>query len=287
MSDIAFQQSESHADEDENYFVSMTDMMVGILFIFIILLMVFALNFRQQTEKSEDQIKKLETAAEAAQSVNAKLREIQKDVRSEIDSISAADRVRTELLEEIQAKLKDQGLIVTIDPVSGVVRLGDNAINFPRRVAALDDVASQRVAILARVLADVLPKYTGTAGDLPAHLETVFIEGHTDSTGVDRDNWTLSTERAVNTFRGLSEAEPSLRTLLNSADTEVLSVAGYASTRPIRDFSDDDGRQRRIDLRFVMDTNNLERLRGVLELTDTMKSQLEFLQKSLDDVSVH
>ena len=34
----------SHTEEDENYFVSMTDMMVGILFIFIIMLMVFALT---------------------------------------------------------------------------------------------------------------------------------------------------------------------------------------------------------------------------------------------------
>ena len=38
-------------EEEENYFVSMTDLMVGMLFIFIIMLMAFALNFRDAQDK--------------------------------------------------------------------------------------------------------------------------------------------------------------------------------------------------------------------------------------------
>jgi chemotaxis protein MotB len=34
-------------EEKESYFVSMTDLMVGLLFIFIIMLMVFALQYRE------------------------------------------------------------------------------------------------------------------------------------------------------------------------------------------------------------------------------------------------
>ena len=41
-----------HGEGGENYFVSMTDMMVGMLFLFIILLMVFALNYRVGDEDS-------------------------------------------------------------------------------------------------------------------------------------------------------------------------------------------------------------------------------------------
>ena len=37
--------------EEENYFVSMTDLMVGLVFVFIILLMYFALQF-QETERA-------------------------------------------------------------------------------------------------------------------------------------------------------------------------------------------------------------------------------------------
>lgn len=37
--------------DEENYFVSMTDMMVGLVFIFIIMLMYFALQFQDITDK--------------------------------------------------------------------------------------------------------------------------------------------------------------------------------------------------------------------------------------------
>lgn len=37
--------------EEENYFVSMTDLMVGLVFVFIILLMYFALQFQDVTEE--------------------------------------------------------------------------------------------------------------------------------------------------------------------------------------------------------------------------------------------
>ena len=36
--------------DEENYFVSMTDMMVGLVFIFIIMLMYFALQFQDITD---------------------------------------------------------------------------------------------------------------------------------------------------------------------------------------------------------------------------------------------
>ena len=39
-------------EEDESYFISMTDLMVGLLFIFIIMLMVFALQYREAERKN-------------------------------------------------------------------------------------------------------------------------------------------------------------------------------------------------------------------------------------------
>jgi hypothetical protein len=39
-------------EEDESYFISMTDLMVGLLFIFIIMLMVFALQYREAERKT-------------------------------------------------------------------------------------------------------------------------------------------------------------------------------------------------------------------------------------------
>ncbi len=89
------------------------------------------------------------------------------------------------------------------------------------------------------MLAHILPVYSPcpAVADGPclsrsrAYVETAFIEGHTDSTGLDTNNWDLSTKRAVNTFRELIVAAPDLRRILKRPGSEVLSVSGYASTR--------------------------------------------------------
>ncbi|TIV83649.1 MAG: hypothetical protein E5V64_07170 [Mesorhizobium sp.] len=283
MSDMTSALGDPHVEEEENYFISMTDMMVGVLFIFIILLMVFAANFRQQTQTSEEQIKQLKQAAEVARQVTSRVGELRDRVTSEIRVLNESDEVRTKLLVDIRDALRSKGLNVTIDAESGVVRLGENAINFGLGRAELNATAGQRVDTLAAVLAQVLPNYTSRSDVQAASLETMFIEGHTDAAGNDEDNWPLSTARAVNTFRRLVSKEPMLRTLRNDQGTEILSVAGYSSTRQIKGVADDG--QRRIDLRFVMSTNSMERLRDVLRLTERMDEQLQNLRSQLDKVS--
>ena len=60
--------------EEESYFVSMTDMMVGLLFIFILMLMYFALQYQKTTEQ-----------------------------------LTNANQTRGEILVKIEKSLKDQG----------------------------------------------------------------------------------------------------------------------------------------------------------------------------------
>lgn len=283
MSDIGSAEIDHHAEEDENYFISMTDMMVGILFVFIILLMVFAMNFREQTDTSQERMDRLR---EVAETVAREVQRLQRQVEDEISSASAATALTQELLEELRKRLVDQGLAVEVDLRSGVLRLGEDAINFATNSADLDGVAAANVDKLARVLADVLPDYTPEGGEKPAFIETVFIEGHTDERGLPERNWELSTQRAVNTFWRLVQHEPYLLALRNRAGTPVLSAAGYASARPIpgvdpRDYD----RHRRIDLRFVLDTDT-SGLKDVMELTDKMQEHLDRLQRAVEEANV-
>jgi chemotaxis protein MotB len=144
------------------------------------------------------------------------------------------------------------------------------------------------------VLERVLPRFAACrAGDDQATctaiktptVETVFIEGHTDTTGVpdlkdrDRRNWELSTERAVATYREIVQQTPVLRQLRNQQGEEIISVSGYSSTRPIdpREVRDAWEKNRRIDLRFVMETDTKEGLRHILDLTNAMKSEIDHL----------
>ncbi len=276
------------AEEGENYFISMTDMMVGVLFIFIIMLMVFALDFRSKTDVQEN-------AIDVAREVARKLDEIQNRTRNEVATLDAARETRRRLLNDLRRELQSEGLDVEIDEVSGVLRLTEEAVRFRSDDSQLRDPplgnSRSNVGRIARVLARVLPAYTACRGEAAAFncrtqtastVETVFIEGHTDIMGDDGRNWQLSTERAVNTYRELIAIAPELRMLRNQRRDEIISVSGYSSTRPIDSTNTRAARDknRRIDLRFVMEVDARERLREVLRLTDEMRGQIERLTRA-------
>jgi len=222
-------------EEQESYFVSMADMMVGLLFVFIILLLYFALQFRQTAH-----------------------------------DLSSAEQSRATILKRLDEQLRDHGLAVSIDTGSGVLRLPEDVL-FDVGRADLNPRGRQAVVVLGQALANVLPCYTypRPARGCPAtrqHVDAIFIEGHTDSDpmagqGLIRDNLDLSVIRATNTFRALVAATPALATMSNrtpgqGAPQPILSVSGYGADRPVDASGTPDAkrRNRRIDLRFLMAT---------------------------------
>jgi outer membrane protein OmpA-like peptidoglycan-associated protein len=200
---MAFSESAGAQDhgEGENYFVSMTDMMVGMLFIFIIMLMSFALLFRQQTDATKaTQTSKIEHAND----IEARLTELEKRITQQINRVREATLLRQKLLRDIDALLRREDLIVQVDESNGVLHLTEDTIRFQQNDASLNERARQNVGKIARVLARVLPAYLSCARAQPltqcqnqtsASIETVFIEGHTDTVGQDDQNWALSAQR--------------------------------------------------------------------------------------------
>jgi flagellar motor protein MotB len=221
--------------QDDSYFASFTDMLVGILFIFIILLVLVATNFQSQQNQS----------------------------RQATESITKMIESRNAVLQEMSRSLKESGVQVELDLEQGILRLPESIL-FD---LGSDQVNSQgKIALqkLAHVLASYLPclgiadKQLQTKCDClhlksKGNLEAVLIEGHTDHIGSDTgyDNWGLSARRAITVFRELIATRPVLdRGIMNSQNVPVLGVSGYESRRPV---SDTNLRQnRRIDLRFIM-----------------------------------
>ncbi|WP_340671092.1 OmpA family protein [Bradyrhizobium ottawaense] len=280
--------SDSHAD-GENYFISMTDMMVGMLFIFIILLMSFALLFRQQTDvqvrKTHVQSKKIEVA----ESVGRELDQTELRIRKRLDEIREASELRLRLLHEVRNQLSREGLTVEISPSGDVLRLTEAAVLFPVNHFALLGDAKKNVEKIARVLSRVLPAYSmcprsrvqfACRNSDQASVETVFIEGHTDETGNDDQNWSLSAQRAASTYRELIAVAPELRRIVNRRDEEILSISGYSSTRPVDPSRSAAawGKNRRIDLRFVMDTDPTSGLEDVRALLQKMRAAIQELK---------
>lgn len=227
-----------HAVEEENYFVSMSDMMAGLVFIFVILMMYYALQIQDVT-----------------------------------DQLTGANQTRTEILKQLEQTLKEKGVDVTIDTQNGVLRLPDSIL-FDSGRPDLKPEGKVAVALLAEALADVLPCYTNrnaapssecSKENPKAHwVESVYVEGHTDAdryagSGALRDNWDLSVVRATNTYRALVETNQGLAQLCSRKAVRgkceaILSVSGYGPERPIAVGTDESSKRsnRRIDLRLVM-----------------------------------
>jgi chemotaxis protein MotB len=110
--------SEFHATEEEheeeNYFISMTDMMVGMLFLFIIMLMMFALNFKKGDDASE-RIRKcllsvVEENAKVSKEINEKIENVQKAIEEPLKALELAADQRQRLLSDLKDSLNAKGI---------------------------------------------------------------------------------------------------------------------------------------------------------------------------------
>lgn len=223
-----------HAVEEENYFVSMTDMMVGLIFVFLIMLMYYALQF--QSEKTR------------------------------LDS----SKTRLQALQDIERVIETKLQIdVYVDEDAGVLRLPQELL-FATGQASLSGEGQSSAAALSDALAAVLPCYASRGGDrstcrpgLPEHyVESAYIEGHTDDepaagVGCLEDNLALSACRSVATFRAVVSRNRELASVCterNGQCSPVLSVSGYGENRPVPGLESaaDKAANRRIDLRLIM-----------------------------------
>lgn len=256
-------------DEDENYFVSLTDLMTGVVFIFVILLCAFAFHYRTAqrsadlAQRSAEMAKKEAIEAKASAAAEARAAEIARasalEKARKIEALTQLLRQRDvalrEVLERLVVQLAQEGVRVQLDPANGVLRLPDDLL-FDPGSDALKPKGIEALRVLARQLAPVLRE--GSAEGSTFRLEAVFVEGHTDNRPIRTerfaDNWELSTARATGTYRTLMRAEPGLESFRNPAGLPVVGVSGYGENRNVAENSTEEGRarNRRIDVRFLM-----------------------------------
>jgi chemotaxis protein MotB len=226
-----------HEQENEGYFASVSDLMVGILFIFLLLLAIFAANYQDddvvprglldRCEKKAHQFQ--EALAEAVKaleelndniltinSVKARIAGIEAELTRQDDSTRLAEK---KLLTAIQKSIDAQNanlapqdqVVFEIDESAAVLRLTD-AIPFASQKSELNEKAMQTVHILADVLAEILPCYLPQSANKScsyaggALLETVLIEGHTDAKPWRRDHIPMTADESKRLNDELSSA---------------------------------------------------------------------------------
>lgn len=179
------------------------------------------------------------------------------------------EQYRRQMLEELVRRLTDRGVRVELDEDSGIIRLPE-AMLFLSGQASLRPEGQGALEIVAEELLVTLRDWCSPKGRY--RLEALFVEGHTDDRPIHggrfRDNWELSTARAVTTSRALLAAAAELDSFRSRRQQPIIGVSGYGETRPVAANGDETGRQRnrRIDLRFLVDypEEDLEKVRLLL-----------------------
>jgi flagellar motor protein MotB len=271
----------------EGYFASVSDLMVGILFVFLLMLTVFALNYR--VAEHDQEVSRASFGIEKARA--DRVRELLEEAAAQLQQdLAASSSARDRLLTTLETTLSQRGIQVWVDREAGILHLPGDLL-FETLSATLGPRQRDSVGILASALARILPCFTPiidrthcSAPNLPV-LETVLVEGHTDRRPIGiagtgfRDNDQLSTERALAVFAELRRVQPSLEALRNADGSyPLLGVSGFGDRRPLPQAlgstEADHNLNRRIDLRFLLArTVELERLGSQLEaaLKETKK----------------
>ena len=253
MRSASRRQDSYHADEENPYWISFSDIMAGLLVIFVLAAVALILELTQKSELWDEAIQEM----------------------------ARAEEIRRDILQEIEEELGARNIPVTVIDNDTVLRIPEDVLTFEQ--SSFDIPSELRYQEIALEIGQVL--YASISkDDRWEYLDTIFVEGHSDSDRYEnvalKGNWGLSTFRAISVWNYWNEKMPEgtrLEELNNHIGRRLFSVSGYAETRPISCTNDDvniddinicpEGRlddeaslrkNRRIDIRFTVKRPILE-----------------------------
>lgn len=123
------QDSQSQDSHDESYFASFTDMLVGVIFIFIILLMIVAHNYQKATESVTQMSKEIENTRNAARDQERdaqrdQIRDAQRDQARDAERDAQRDIARDAEHDQIIAQ--NQPIISPPEPTAIIQEIAKN-----------------------------------------------------------------------------------------------------------------------------------------------------------------
>jgi chemotaxis protein MotB len=216
----------THSEEPEHsYLGSATDLMVGLLFIFIIMVAFLSLQNK--------------SAEEAVQQSDAPIETV-------------TNRIGAELAKSLHG--------VTWNPGTGVITLPEGAL-FDSGSSVIKESAAKDLNDTVHGLSVILKCYVSNQRDLQAcdenpeghAIDTIFIEGHTDDRPMNRagGNIKLSLDRALSVNAAFVTNSP-LAQFRNKLNQPIISYSAYADTRPLIESDPSNEKNRRVDLRIVL-----------------------------------
>jgi chemotaxis protein MotB len=284
----------SDSEEKKDVFAPVADLMVGVVFIFI--LMVLALSLVVATQKTipADRFNKI--ADLAKQLSGARAITFLKDA-------AKADQQRTMILEKIRVNLKSYNINVEIDKSNGTLRLPSSKLFEPTHATP----TAEGRAVIQRIgsaLAEIIPCYlanTKISKNCPQkeegnYLSAVYIEGHTDVEPLNkvvdrfRNNWDLSAARAIEAHQIILQSDLKIESLRTPEGKSLIGVSGYAETRPVDESLTLEQRRgelvkeadRRIEIRLIMSVDSKALNQNIIQIDDKINE----LNKEIEKIRV-
>ena len=223
-------------DEENPYWMSFSDIMSALLVIFILAAVILILQLMEkQKEIDERQVK----------------------FDHDVEQLKKAEQVRRTIIDEAVEELLRRNIQVQVSENHTILRIPNQLLGFDTGAYEIKSRYRETAQEIGEVLHQVISKE-----DRVRFLDTVFVEGHTDSqTYYGRyrtGNWELSAIRAISLWLfwqdKLGDADR-LDLLANRDGDPLFSVSGYADTRPVnerQETDEDRGKNRRIDIRFTI-----------------------------------
>lgn len=230
MDSLQSRRHSPNVDEENPYWMSFSDLMSGLLVIFILAAVALIIELTQKTI----------------------------DIDEGIDDLKKAEQAREDILNEVRRELAEHNIEVLIADNDTVIRIPDSTLSFESGKERIPNNPKVRGAI--ELIGTVLHQAIIRDNRLQ-YLDTVFIEGHTDSDSIHyrgKGNWGLSTDRAISVWSvWLSDIDvyPKYTDLNNVYGQRLFSVSGYAATRRVQleeKNNTQKSENRRIDIRFTV-----------------------------------
>jgi chemotaxis protein MotB len=196
-------------------------------------------RLKEMTDKNNELMERLNLAGAEKGTLSASLAEKERaleELRARERQAQARLKTFQDMVDKFRAMIDSGKLRVRVVRGRMVVELSENIL-FDSGKADLKKEGEEALTQVASVLASIANR-------------DFQIAGHTDNIPIKSakfpSNWELSTARAVEVTRFLSE---------KGVDASRLSAAGYADTQPVASNSDADGRKQNRRIEIVLMPN--------------------------------
>lgn len=257
--------------EGENPFLlTFSDFMASLLAIFILVLIVTLIELNRKKEEISV------ARTDLIESLKG-IQKVQNRIAGALQGVSLREHALTAMLEGIQKDLKARDIEIVLAENGTVLRIPEQQLQFALGKYEIPPAHAEPASAIGQALLQALSK-----AENRSLMDTVFIEGHTDSVPNSREmgNWGLSTYRAIALWNFWTDKPGKLAALKNlhtlPADPKtpakpLISVSGYADTRSThgllagQELKDDRSEDRRIDIRFTLVSSEKQSLEGLWE----------------------